>query len=458
MKQGPIQKIIFWMLAACLATALALAAVFIAVNWNDREPSESARVLDHENRRLPPAKAEGNAYSYLLGLDSPQDREPRAVGAARLAWLQQQLATTRPATSYPDKLAPYALQRSPSFATLYAACRQIDGACATALEADPVQAVAWVSSEQWILDRYLTLLAQPAWDEARPFDPELPLAPYNLALDSQRLFFVHVWIAAGKGAVDEVRTLLGKDLAFWRRVLVASDNFTSRNAAVVAISRHFMWSSLVLRSLPLADEMRAVPQEWRVPFTRADYTIYRNVAAEYGTVRRNMALLKQRHRDRLWAPLAPLSDFVLHEQDAANRHAEVMLHVVTTLDVEPAALPAAVRKAAAIRVQAVDSQVDDKVDSWLYNVAGKQAAGPRVPELIAYVTRAADLEGLRRAALVTAQLRSEGVEGQDMPARLKAAEPRNPYTSAPFTWSETSQAVEFNGLTPAPRGNYLVFY
>lgn len=454
MTRRPIQQFIFWILAACLATGLALAALFVIVNWSDRTPSQAARQLDAAVSKLPLATATGNGYAYLLGLDSPQDRDPAIVGAARMAWLQQQVKTAASSGAYPDQLAPYALQRSPSFGALYAACRQVDGACATALDADPVQAVAWVSSEQWILDRYLALLAHPHWNEVRPFDPELPPVPYNLALDSQRLFFVHAWIAAGKGEVDEVSTLLGKDLAFWRRVLVASDNFSSRSAAVVAISRHFIWSSLVLRSLPIDQQMQAVPAAWRTAFGRADYTIGRNVAAEYATVQRNMAVLRQRHRDRLWAPLAPLSGFVLHVQDASNRHADAMLAVATALDVDHAALPAAVRTAGAIATRSADS----KVDSLLYNVAGKAAAGPRVPELLAYVTRAADLEGLRRAALLAAQLRSEAVEVTDMAARVREADLRNPYTGAPLVWNAQAQAIEFTGLTAAPRGQYLVFY
>lgn len=450
----PVQKVLFWFLAAAMATFLAVAMLFVAVNWHDRPPTPAALRLAQITRALPAVAPERNGFVYLLGIDGAPALDPRTLGAGRFAWLQQQAATPGPVPrAFPDGIAPHVPERAPAFLALYASCRQIDGNCAEALEADPVQALAWVNSEQWILERYLALLAHSAWSEARPFDPELPLAPYNWALDAQRLFFVHAWINAGKGDVEAVATLLGQDMAFWRMVLASSDNFTARRAATVALNRHLMWASLVMRTLPPEQRMAAIPAPWRAELTAAERSVLRNVATEYNTVRRNVELIKRAHRARLWAPLAPLTDRVFQVQHTLNPHADRMVAVADVYSGPYAQLGQAGKQ-----IGAVYSDAEHAIDSWLYNLAGRSVPGPRLPEVAFYASRSADLEGLRRAALLTAELRSEDIDLAAMQQRLNEAALRNPITGQPFTWDEKAQAVRFSGISAAPYGEYVIFY
>lgn len=453
-KRHPVSTVFFWLVAAALATALALVLVFFAVNWRDRAPSAAARRLDQVTQALPVVTPAQNAFIYLLGMDSPHQQDPAKVGSVRFNWLvQQSRVAAAPAASFPDRIAPYVVERAPAYLALYASCRQIDGNCADALEKDPVQAVAWVNSEQWILDRYLALIGHPAWSEVRPLDPGMPAVPYTVALDSQRLFFVHVWINASKGDVAAVNDLLGKDLVFWRRVLAASDSVHARMAAAVAIGRHFVWSSLVFRTLPPDQRLDAIPSAWRSPMTAAERSILRNAAAEYEASKRSLVMLRERHRASLLSPLAPLSDRLIHVQHTANRHADALAAVADAFALDYPRLPKAGQA-----LPTPQPVAQDVVDSWLYNLVGKAAPAPDLTMLQTSARRSADLEGLRRAALVTALLRAEPVAPEAMQARLDASELRDPGTGKPFKWDAEAQGVRFVGISPKPQDRYTVYY
>ncbi|QYF94199.1 hypothetical protein KY495_02935 [Massilia sp. PAMC28688] len=448
-----VPHILSWFLAAALATLLAIALVFLAVNWHDRAPSAGARRLEQVSQSLPTVAPADNAFIYLLGIDAPQGQDPRVIGRARFTWLQQQAQANGAARVFPDGLDGATPERAPAFLALYASCRQIDGNCAEALDADPVQAVAWVNSEQWILDRYLALLDHGAWSEARPFDPELPLAPYNAALDMQRLFFVHAWITAGKGEAQAVADLLQRDLAFWRMVLASSDNFTAKRAATVAINRHFTWSSLVMRSMPPEQRLQAIPPAWRTALSAPERAILRNAASEFQTLRRSVMVVKNKHRAGLWAPLEKLNDRLFQVQHTLNPHADALVATADAFGADYARLPQAASALAGARTDG-----DDVVDSWLYNLAGRSLPGPRMHEVVFFASRVADLEALRRAALLTAQLRSDDPEPAAMAGKVAASALRNPYTGKPFVWDEQMQAVRFAGISPPPYNEYVVYY
>lgn len=432
-----------------------MAALFIAINWHDRPATPAARRLEQVLQSLPAVAAHQNGFVYLLGADTAPEQDPGRVGSTRFAWLTRAGAarSPTPARTFPDQLASHIPDRAPAFLALYASCRQIDGNCAEALEADPVQAVAWVNSEQWLLERYLALLGHPGWSEASPLAPELPPAPYNWALDSQRLFFVHAWVSASKGDVNAVRTLLDKDMAFWRMVLASSHSFMARRAATVALNRHLMWASLVMRSLPPEQRLDAIPAQWRAEFTWAERSILRNVAFEYATARRSLQLVKRSHRANLWAPLASLSERLFQVQHSINPHADRMVAAADMFTGPYASLPLAGK-----RIADGDTPADNLLDSWLYNLAGRSLPGPRMAEIMFYASRSADLDVLRQAALLTAQLRSAQLEPAVMQERINRATLRNAYTGQPFLWDAQAQALRFSGISAAPYHEYGIYY
>ena len=62
-----------------------------------------------------------------------------------------------------------------------------------------------------------------------------------------------------------------------------------------------------------------------------------------------------------------------------------------------------------------------------------------------YPFRVGSLEGMRRAALLTTQLRSRPVPKEKVPDELLVAELTDPYTHEPFQWNAEHQSVRFVG-------------
>jgi hypothetical protein len=75
-----------------------------------------------------------------------------------------------------------------------------------------------------------------------------------------------------------------------------------------------------------------------------------------------------------------------------------------------------------------------------------------------YGARVSDIEGVRRAALLAAELRSRKVTAAEVSAQLAASSVRVPYTGEPFTWDEKEKAVIFQGLEPEERARYRFVY
>ncbi len=74
-----------------------------------------------------------------------------------------------------------------------------------------------------------------------------------------------------------------------------------------------------------------------------------------------------------------------------------------------------------------------------------------------YAMRIADIEGVRRLALLVAELHAEGVSVADAPGALAEAQLRNPYTEAAFAWAPPGR-VMFTGEAPAAQRHHSLEY
>jgi hypothetical protein len=75
-----------------------------------------------------------------------------------------------------------------------------------------------------------------------------------------------------------------------------------------------------------------------------------------------------------------------------------------------------------------------------------------------YPPRLADVEGVRRAAVLATELRSRKIDEQNIEAELAASNLRTPYTGEPFTWDAEQHALVFIGLVPGERGRHALKY
>lgn len=82
----------------------------------------------------------------------------------------------------------------------------------------------------------------------------------------------------------------------------------------------------------------------------------------------------------------------------------------------------------------------------LYNPVGHFLMNSYFMDFTRYGTRVTDLEGMRRALLIAAELRKAGVPPTKVEQHLAEHELTNPYTGEPLLWDEEEGAMVFDGL------------
>jgi hypothetical protein len=138
-------------------------------------------------------------------------------------------------------------------------------------------------------------------------------------------------------------------------------------------------------------------------------------------------------------------------QDVLNHVAADYISAAKAYDVPLAELPGA-----------VDSwRRRPAVDPFLSRIY--DATGDYVRELMqidygSYALRVATLEGMRRATLVTVELRARGVSASDLATELGTSTLRNPFDGRAFAWNAAEQAVEYLGPDPHQWRRGLYFY
>ena len=70
----------------------------------------------------------------------------------------------------------------------------------------------------------------------------------------------------------------------------------------------------------------------------------------------------------------------------------------------------------------------------------------------------ANLEGTRRAALLTVDLRNLAIPAELAGAMIPLAAVRDPYTGGPFVWTSEPPAVTFTGLEQRRTRRHLFLY
>jgi hypothetical protein len=371
------------------------------------------------------------------------------------------------ANEFPGKEYDFASARSDVVQSLREACERVDDACLEAMEEGGERIAEWLETEAWLLGRYRMLLAHPGWLETVTSDVNAPLPSYSPVLEAQRLLFLGAWLSAGRGDANNVRTLLDEDMKFWRRTLASSDTLLSKMIAVAALTRHFSWGNIILRRLPADVAMNGVPRLWQDPISRSERSMLRCLTGEWVFINRMMkpirggasnplvtdpALEEASTAQRmLWLALKPFVQF----QDMSNRHAELLETVAETLDVPYERYPQALEQARAILSQATDGAFPP---NRIYNMLGDILFAIALPDFISYAVRVADLEGVRRAAVLATELRSQGIVAGQVLQYLRDAQDGNPYNGEPFFWDEVADAIVFTGLEPGDRGYHVFLY
>jgi len=452
-----------WAAIAIVALPVALYLFAFTVNWRDQPPNPEA--LELAAAPLPePIPDSANAYVYLLGFAAPRVGDPVIVGTERADWIRALAANTevdRASDPYPGSARDFQEIPEPLMAIL-AACGTPDAACVAAIEAaDDLR--ARIEEQRPLIERYRTLLGYRAWRDITTGDLRGPLMSYPEPHYAHRLFLLDTWLLAATGDAKQVESRLESDLAFWRMALAESDSLWSKIIAAGSVGIQFEWGNLILRKLPPERRADGVPASWRRTIADRERSMRRAFAYEwrfsrsalqsmktYGTVfpppgTQDSRSLLERIETRLARPF-------LQVQDTLNRDAADISQVRAILDLPYAEMPAAFAHVPEI------GRRETGIIAGTYNSLSSAlgfATADRVASFANYGARAADLEGVRRAALMTVDLRNLAVPAQLAGAMIPLAAVRDPYTGGPFGWTAEPPTVTFTGLEHRAAHSFL---
>ena len=450
-------------LLVIVALSACVYGVAVAINWKDQPPSATVQAFLEYHDARPAVAGADNAWYFLMGFHVRPDIDPLTAGQARQAWIAEQ--DPRKEIDYESEpysdLFDFRRERTGAIADIGQACGLRLANCVQIIEGEPELAVQWLAEEAWVLDRYRDLLSLPDYQEPVPVILWAPLPEMPRVFDGQRLLLISAWLDAKAGDTDAVFAALDADLEFWRRAQVRSDSLISKMVATVAIRRNFSTGNDVLRALPPGT---AVPESWQTPFDAEEISTRRVFIAEWffsdSVVQpQSQAFSNPLNRDFdgesigesiAWTLLRPF----WQAQDLSNRRAEVLRQLIELSPNDYESVPDA--------YEAMMDVKDDVPDSRnrLYNFAGNLllADHDETNKLGNYVVRITDLEGMRRAAVATAELRAAGVPAEDAGRHLAESTHVNPYSGEPFTWDESDGSVVFQGLQRGGWGEFRLRY
>lgn len=432
--------------AGCFIVLLALYLYVLAVNSRDRPPTAVATQMRALIEQRPQVPAEDNAYLFVLGVRAPDDIDPREAGKSRLAWIESRGYAEGAST--PDPLPTNHLRqdRPKHIQQLIDTCRPMAAACVAEVEATLPAIAEWLSPDELTLVRYQQLLEHPAWLESIAPDYDAPLPNYEDILDGQRLYFVALRELSLRGQTDAVRERLEKDIRFWRMVLRSADTILVKAIAATALHAHFASSMFAFKALPVNERERAIPASWSEEISVEERSIRRALAGELMLIDRTYLateegdLLEKRSSEKgiIWRAVYNAFMYFYQHQDAHNR-------IASDLDALARAFEGPLSEYAEQRSRFAQEPTQRVLD-WLYNPIGDYLFQTAASVFREYTVRFGDIEGVRRAALLTARLRASGVTAENIEERLRESSLRNPYTNEPFAWNAADGTVEFVGL------------
>ncbi|MBC9249561.1 hypothetical protein A9179_04630 [Pseudomonas alcaligenes] len=434
------------------ATLLLLSyCALLAINWHDEPVSTQAQTLiDSYNARPIPAD-QNNAQLYLLGFSAPPGQSPIKLGQNRIAWMRWALQQPNRAELLEleqQRPTPFTA-RTTSFSNLLDACESSSSECGALLIANEPVIDEWLQHEHFLLERYQGLLTRTDIYDPLPYDIFSGTPDYPTVFSGQRLLLTRAWLASRLGHAEQARHLLEADLRFWRMALAKADILLPKMIAVQAIKRHFIWGNLTLRQLPPKQLQAAIPACWQEPLSTEERSMRRTLSGEQSFSSRLIVQMKNGEFSGFHSDGGPpLQQRLLYSwglpflqpQASNNQNADFLLATEKTFSVPYEQLPKA--------LEDVPTFQSKRRHNYLYNLTGNLLAAELGDDGFAnYLMRVYDLEGIRRATLLLAILRSENVSRQDVASSAQQSELNNPYTAAPFTWNATTGELNVQGLS-----------
>jgi len=443
-----ILKVVGLCLLGILGLVVLVYLIGVAVNWRDQPPSAAALQMKEILSSRAPVKDADNGFVYAMGFSVPAAGDPQDAGTKRMAWLTAVNQDPSLLDADPVKTdVDFSAAGSPSMDRLKEVCN--DEHSAECLEAFRQ---AWpqprTTLEEIQLARYRALLQRPAWREVVPLDVRVPIATYGAIIGGQRLLFADLGARAKSAPPAQITAALRADFAFWREVQRSADFLITKMIAVAALRQHFFFGNLVLREMPAGQA--EVMAAWDAPFSVEELSMRRVMAGELTFAMGHMKQWLDGSHEHLIADpddarltltgrvASALARPYYQPQDEANHYAATYLDFVQRFEV-----PLDRYSTVAASMESLESS---ELSLHVYNFTGHILRGlAGTSTFSGYPLRVGSIEGMRRAALLTARLRERGVKLEAMAGEVSGADLRNPFNGQPFEWNADEQAVIYVG-------------
>jgi hypothetical protein len=451
-------KILGRIVLGILGLAVLLYLILLAVNWKDQPPSADVHKVREVLAARPQLTATDNGVVYVLGFTAPRDQDPREVGARRLAWLETFTAKTSKESDPLENPIDLKSNGSPGVEPLKELCGEYDRkSCAESFEK---AAIDWqpTETESRALQRYRALIIHRAWRDV-VFKVTAPLPPFADVLHAQRLHQVSMLQHAAKGEVDAVRAGLEAEVVYWRGAQRNAETLIAKMIALAALRNHFFFSNLVLRRLPASQVMDALPPDWLREFSEDERSMHLVMAGEWKWVEESVGdeldggllsnMLEPTLVDR---SLYYLGRPLFQPQDTLNIVADRNMRFSSRFTVPMNQYASA--------KESIETQFRDHPQPVsIYNPMGDVILSLTDGSMYtSYAFRTANPVGMRRAALLVAQMRSRRVTADAVESEVARDELRDPYTGASFEWDAKRTSVIFNAPEEGARARHEFFY
>lgn len=445
-------KVSIWLIGGIASLLFALYLIMLAINWSDESPSPAYLEMTNRLATRQIAPDADNGFIYMMGICAPQGTAPSLFGAERIRKANELIA--KPGKVLPDDL----WQEDCSAISIHndiivqirKSCSIANAACFDALLKNEQAVEDWLLTQGWLLERYQQLLSYQKWSTTLIFDVRMPFIRVSTIRYLQDILFLHAWIQSGQGNSTEVNRLLEADINFWRTVLASAETLLDKSIAINSIRRHFTFGNLILRRFNGNMVFTAIPASWKSPLSDTELSMYKVNTGEFAFSSRiilNNDAFTEQNNDWLSGPF--LEQF-FQPQATLNETAAMLLQTEKLLDVPYSRFQDAQMKA---------EELEDGLGMYhWYNMSGRTLLPLFVSNQTSLTTLTYNLEGKRRAALLTSMLRSEGIEADSITESLARSDIRNPYTNEPFSWDADSGSIIYRGLYESSTANVAYLY
>ena len=143
------------------------------------------------------------------------------------------------------------------------------------------------------------------------------------------------------------------------------------------------------------------------------------------------------------------------QQDSVNKSAAYFLETTQLLSAPLDHYQDALNRAAVLTSQTRQAAFPPLSP---YNMIGQLLTGIGAYDYGTYARRVADLEGVRRAALLAVTLRAANVRASGVGAAVSTSALHEPYHNRPFEWDQKEGAIVFRGLEIGERSVHRIYY